>query len=172
MRYITWPGQISLCFHARELSYTETMLLLFGHSVVSLCDPMDCSTPGFPVFHYLPELVQTHVHQVGDAIQPSHPLSSPSPPAPNPSQHQGISQGVSSLHQVAKVLEFQLQCRSFQSNIHDWFPLGLTGLISLQSKGLSSLTPQLKSINSSALSLLCGQTFTSIHNYWKNHSFD
>ena len=74
-----------------------------------LCDPMDCSTPGFPVHHQLLESAQTHVHQVGDAIQPSHPLSSPSPPAFNLSQHQGLFKRVSSLHQVAKVLEFQLQ---------------------------------------------------------------
>ena len=75
---------------------------------------MDYSTPGFPVFYQLPELAQTHVHQVGDAIQLSHPLSSPSPPAFNLSQHQGLFQGVSSLHEVAKVLEFQLQHQSFQ----------------------------------------------------------
>ena len=91
---------------------------------------MDCSTPGFPAHHQLPELTQTHVLQVGDAVQRSHPLLSPSPPAFNLSQHQGLSQGVSSLHQVAKVLKFQLQ--------HPLgFPLGLTGWISLQSKGLS-----------------------------------
>ena len=70
---------------------------------------MDCSTPGFPVHHQLPELTQTHVHPVGDAIQPSHPLSSHSPPAFNLSQRQGLFQTVSSSHQVAKVLEFQLQ---------------------------------------------------------------
>ena len=75
---------------------------------------MDCSTPGLPVHHQLPEFTQTHVHRVGDAIQPSHPLSSPSSPAFNFSQHQGLFQWVSSLHQVAKVLEFQLQCQSFQ----------------------------------------------------------
>ena len=75
---------------------------------------MDCSTPGFPDQHQLPELVQTHVHRVGDAIQPSHPLSSPSPPAFNLSQHEDLFQGVSSLHQVAKVLEFQFQHQSFQ----------------------------------------------------------
>ena len=69
---------------------------------------------GFPVHHQLPELAQTHVHQVGVAIQPSHPLSSPSPPAFNLSQHQGLFQGVSSSHEVAKVLEFQLQHQSFQ----------------------------------------------------------
>ena len=100
---------------------------------------MDCSTPGFPVHHQLLELAQTHVHRVGDAIQPSHPLSFPSPPAFNLSQHQGLFQWVSSSHQVAKVLEFQLQHQSFQLNIQDWFSVGLTGLISLQSKGLSGV---------------------------------
>ena len=111
---------------------------LFSH--VWLWHPMNCSRPGFPVHQQLLELAQTHVHQVGDAIQPSHPLSSPSPPAFNLSQHQGLFKWVGSSHQVAKVLEFQLQHQSFQSvqsNIQDWFPLGLTGLISLQSKGLS-----------------------------------
>ena len=78
-------------------------------SCLILCDPMDCSTPGLPVHHQLPELTQTHVHWVGDAIQPSHPLSSPSPPAFNLSQHQGLFKWVSSLYQVAKVFEFQLQ---------------------------------------------------------------
>ena len=78
-------------------------------SCPTLCDPMDCSTSGFPVHHQLLELTQTHVHQVSDAIQASHPLSSPSPPSLIPSQLQGLSQGVSSSHQVAKVLEFQLQ---------------------------------------------------------------
>ena len=75
---------------------------------------MNRSLPGLPVHHQLLEFTQTHVHQVGDAIQPSHPLSSPSPPAPNPSQHQGLFQWVNSSHEVAKVLEFQLQHPSFQ----------------------------------------------------------
>ena len=79
-----------------------------AQSCPTLCDPMNRSTPGLPVHHQLPEFTQTHVHRVGDAIQPSHPLSSPSPPAPNPSQHQSLFQGVSSLHEVAKVLKFQL----------------------------------------------------------------
>ena len=83
-------------------------------SCPTLCDPMNHSMPGLPIHHQLPESTQTHVHWVGDAIQPSHPLSSPSPPAPNPSQHQGLFQWVSSSHQVAKVLEFQLQHQSFQ----------------------------------------------------------
>ena len=79
-----------------------------------LCDPTDCSTPGSPVHHQLPEPTQTHAHRISDAIQPAHPLPSPSPPAFNPSQHQGLFHGVSSSHQVVKVLEFQLQHQSFQ----------------------------------------------------------
>ena len=73
-----------------------------------LCDPMNCSMPGLPVHHQLPEFTQTHIHRDSDAIQPSHPLLSPSPPAPNPSQHQSLFQWVSSSHEVAEVLEFQL----------------------------------------------------------------
>ena len=82
------------------------MMFSSVQSCLILCDPMGCSTPSLPVHHQLPELTQTHVHQVGDAIQPSHPLSSPSPPAFNLSQHQGLFQWVSSSHQVAKVLDF------------------------------------------------------------------
>ena len=80
----------------------------------TLCDPMNRSTPGLPVHHQLPEFTQTHVHWVSDTIQPSHPLSSPSPPAPNPSQHQGLFKWVNSSHEVAKILEFQSQHQSFQ----------------------------------------------------------
>ena len=98
-------------------------------SCPTLCNSCDCSTPGLPVHHQLPEFTQTYVHSVSDSIQPSHPLSSPSPPAFNLSQHQGLFKWVSSLHQVAKVLEFLLQHRP--SNEHsglisfriDWFDL-------------------------------------------------
>ena len=86
-------------------------------SCLTLCDPMNCSTPGLPVHHQLLEFTQTHVYLVSDAIKLSHPLSSPSPPAPNPSQHQGLFQWVKSSHEVAKVLEFHLQHQSFQ-----WIP--------------------------------------------------
>ena len=99
---------------------------------------MDYSTPGFPVLH-LPELAQTHVHWVSDAIQSSHPMSFPSPPAFNLSQYQGLFQWVSSLHQVAKVLGVSASASVTPMNIQDWFSLGLTGLISLQSKGLSRI---------------------------------
>ena len=105
-------------------------------SCPTLCDPMDCSIPGFPVHHQLPEFIQTHVYWVSDAIQPSHPLSSPSSPAFNLSQRQGLFQWVSSLNQVNKVLEFQLQLLSVLP-IQDWFSLGWTGWTFLQSKGLS-----------------------------------
>ena len=87
---------------------SSVQFISVAQSCPILCDQMNCSTPGLPVHHLLLEFTQTHVHQVGDAVQPSHPLSSPSPPAPNPSQHQSIFQWVSSSHQVAKVLEFQL----------------------------------------------------------------
>ena len=80
------------------------MLLFSPQSCLTLCNVMDCSTPGFPLLHYLPEFAQTHVHWVGDAIQPSHPLSSPSPPVLNLSHHQGLFQWIGSSHQVAQVL--------------------------------------------------------------------
>ena len=85
-----------------------------AQSCPTLCDPMNCTTPGLPVHHKLPEFTQTHVHRVGDAIQSSHSLSSPSPPALNLSHHQGLFKWISFSHQVAKVLEFQLQHQSFQ----------------------------------------------------------
>ena len=92
----------------------KAQLSSVGRSCRTLFDPMDCSIPDFPVHHQVPELAQTHVHQVGDSIQPSHPLSSPFPPTFNLSQHQGLFKWVSSSHQVAKVLEFQLHHQSFQ----------------------------------------------------------
>ena len=85
-----------------------------AQSCLTICDPMNCSTQGLLVHHQLSEFTQTHVHQVTDAIQPSHPLSSASPPTPNPSQHQSLFKTVNSSHKVDKVLEFQLQHQSFQ----------------------------------------------------------
>ena len=106
-----------------------------GHDWSDLAAAANCSTPGFPVLHYIPEFAQTHVHWVSDAVQPSLSLSPPSPPALSLSQNQSLFQWVGSLHQVTTVLELQLQYQSFQMNIQGWFPL--TGLISLQFKGLS-----------------------------------
>ena len=100
---IAWriPGQRSLAGYSPTVQFS-----LVAQSCLTLCNPMGCSMPGLPVHHQLPELTQSHVHWVGDAIQPSHPLSSPSPPAFSLSQQQGRFKWVSSSHQVAKVLEF------------------------------------------------------------------
>ena len=106
----------------------NTMLQFSSVQSLSPVRLMNPSRPGLPVHHQLPELTQSHVHQISDAIQPSHPLSSPSPPAPNPSQHQSLSQWVNSLHEVAKVLEFQLQHHSLQRNARaDLLQNGLVG---------------------------------------------
>ena len=94
--------------HNLHFSSAGVQFSSVAQSCPTLCEPMNRSTPGLPVHHHLPEFTQTHVHQVGDAIQPSHPLSSPFPLAPNPSQHQSLFQSVNSSHEVAKVLEFQL----------------------------------------------------------------
>ena len=124
-------------------------------SCPTLCNPMNCSTPGPPVHYQLLEFTQTHVHWVGDAIQISHPLLSPSPPAPNPSQHQGLFQRVTSSHEVAKVLKFQLQHQSFNEH---------PGLISFRMDWLDLLAVQgtLKSLlrhHSSEASILWHSAF-------------
>ena len=108
-----WEEDITPSDHTLRLLSLD-QFSSFTQSCPTLCDPMNCSMPGLPVHHQLPESTQTHAHRVGDAIQPSHPLSSHSPPALNLSQHLGLFKWVSSLHEVAKVLEFQLQHQSFQ----------------------------------------------------------
>ena len=156
-------------------SITSVQFSSVAQSCPTLCNPMNHSTPDLPVHHQLLEFTQTHVHWVRDAIQPSHPLSSPSPPALNLSQHQGLFQWVRSSNQVAKVLEFQLQHQSFQWTPRtDLLQNGLVGSPCKSSRDSqeSSPTPQFKSINSLALSLLHSSTLTSIHDHWKNHSLD
>ena len=117
LKELLYQTFICKCFFLVSV-LTVILMISSGEFVVqsclTLCNPMDCSTPGLPVHHQLPEFTQTHVHWVGDAIQPSHPLSSPSPPAFNLSQHQSLLQWVISSHQVTKVLEFQLQHQSFK----------------------------------------------------------
>ena len=105
-------------------------------SCPTLCDPMNRSTPGLPVHYQLLEFTQTHIHRVSDAIQPSHPLSSPFPPAPNPSQHQSLFQWVNSSHEVAKVLVSAL-ASFLPKKSQGWSLSEWTGWISLQSTGLS-----------------------------------
>ena len=135
----------------------------------TVCDPTDCSTPGFPALHYLPEFAETHVHWVNDAIQPSHPLSLPSPPAFSLFQHQGLSQWVGSLHQVSKILELQLQHQSFKwifrvDFLSDWW---VWSTCCPRDSLESSPASQFENTNSSVLSLLCNPTLTSAHDYWK-----
>ena len=128
-----------LYLEQRTLQFSSVQ---FSRSVVSnsLQPHEPRSTPGLPVHHQIPECTQTHVHWVGDAIQPSHPLRSPSPPALNLSQHQGLFQWVSSSHQVAKSIGVSPSTSVLPMNTQDWCPLGWIGWISLQSKGHS--TPQ------------------------------
>ena len=154
--------------------YKKVQFSSVTQSCPTLCDPMNHSTPGLPVHHILLEFAQTHAHWFSDAIQPSHPLSSPSPLAFNLSQHQGLFQWVNSLHQVAKVLELQLQHQSFQwTSRTDLLWDGLLGSpCSPRDSQESSTTPPFKTINFSALSFLHSPTLTSIHDHWKNHSLD
>ena len=165
--------------HTHTHTYIFTLIYISQFSSApqsypTLCDPMGWSMSGFPVHHKLPEFTQTHFHWVHDAIQRSHPLLFPSPPASNPSQHHGLFQWVSSSHQVAKGLDFQLQHQSFQ-----WTPRtdllwdGLVGSpCSPGDSQESSPTPQFKSTNSLVLSFLHSPTLTSIHDYRKNNSLD
>ena len=155
-------------------SFNSVQFSLVAQLCPTFCNPMNRSMLGLPVHHQLPEFTQTHVRRVRDAIQPSHPLSSSFPPAPNPSQHQSLFQWVNSSHEVAKVLEFQLQHHSFQRNPRaDLLQNGLVGSpCSPRDSQESSPTPQFKGINSLALSFLYSSTLTSIYDYWRNHGFD
>ena len=134
-------------------------------SCPTFCNPMDCSTPGFPVPHYLLEFAQTHVHWVNDAVKPSNPLLPPFPPAFNLYHHQGLFQWVDYSHQVAKVLELQYQ--SFQWIFRVDFLLDslVWSPCCPRDSQESSPAPQSKSIHSLALSLLYGSTVTSVHDY-------
>ena len=142
-------------------------------SCLTLCDPMDCSMPGFLVHHQLLELAQTHVHRVGDAIQPFHPLSSPSPTAFSLSQHQGLFQWVSSSHLVAKVLELQLQDQLFWWTSRTDFLKNWLVWSPCMQRTVKSL---LQHHSSKASILRCSASFivqlSHPLDYWKNHSLD
>ena len=160
-----------IMLYATWMDLKDTLLNEISHlsSVTQLCptlgDPMNCSTPGLPVHHQLLESTQTHVHWVGDAIQPSHPLSSPSQSF-SASGSFPMSQLFASGGQRIGV---SASISVLPMNTQDWSPLGWTGWILLQSKGLSK---GFSNINSSVLSFLYSPTLTSIHDYWKNHSLD
>ena len=161
-----------------RLCVVELIQIIFS-SVQSLSRVQIFATPWIAahqasLFITISQFTQTHVHWVSDAIQPLQPWSSPSPPFPSPSQHQSPLQWVNSSHEVAKVLEFQLQYHSFQRNPRvDLLQNGLVGFpCSPRDSQESSPTPQFKSINSLALSLLHSPTLTSIHDHRKNQSLD
>ena len=156
---------IAYCYSTISVQFSSVT-----QSCLTLCDPMNRSTPGLPVQHQLPKSTQTHVHWVGDVIQPSHPLSSPSPPSPSPpalnlSQHQGhlFASGGQSIGVSASTSVLLM-------NTQDWSLSGSP--CSPRDSQESSPTPQFKSIKSSALSLLHSPTLTSIHDHRKNHSLD
>ena len=161
-----WDGK------GKEVVIAQVQFSSFQSLSHHLCDPMNHSTPGLPVHHQLPEFTQTHVHWVGDAIQPSHLLLSTSPPSFHLSQHQGLLKWVCSLHQVAKVLEFQLQHQSFQWIFRTDFLWLIWSLCSPRDSQESSPTPQFKTTSSSVLSFLYSPTLTSKHDHWKKHSLD
>ena len=133
---LTWYKYLMVIWGVRLFSWVSSVQSL---SHIQLCDPMDCSLSGIPVHHQLPKFTQTHVYWVGDATKSSHPLSSPSPPVFNLSQHQGLFQWVSSSHQVTKVLEYWSFSFSISpSNEYSGLiSFRMTGWISLLSKGLS-----------------------------------
>ena len=149
--------------------YSYSTISSVAHLCPTLCNPMDCSTPGLPVHHQLPEFTQTHVHSAGDAIQPSHPLSSPSTfPSIRVFSNESVlhirwpkywsfSFCISPSNEYSGLISFTMDCLD---------PFAVQGTLK------SSPTPQFKSINSLVLSLLYGPPLTSIYDYWKNHSFD
>ena len=155
-----------ICIILSETQSPQHQFNLVSQSCPTLCDLMNRSMPGLPVHHQLPEFTQTHAHQVCDAIQPSHPLLSPSPPAPNPSQHQGFLQWVNP-SRGGQSIGVWASASVLPMNTQDW-----SDLLAVQGTQESSPTPQFKSINFSVLSFLYSPTLTSIHDHWKNHSLD
>ena len=164
-----WPWyQLSIvCIQLRSVHFSSV-----AQSCPTLCDPMNHSTPGLPILHQLPEFTQTHVHWVGDAIQPSYPLSSPSPPVPNPSSIRDFP-----MSQIfawgGQNIRVSASASVLPMSVKDWSPSEWTGWISLQSKGLSrvfsNITVQKHQFSAQ---LSHSPTLTFIHDHRKNHSLD
>ena len=174
---VSWGTELQITFsthlpvHSVQFSRSVVSDSLRPHELQHSMPPCPSPTPGV---HSDSRPLSQRCHPASNAIQPSHPLSSPSPPAPNPSQHQSIFQWVNSSHEVAKILEFQLQHHSLQRNPRaDLLQKGLIGSpCSPRDSQESSLIPQFKSINSSVLSFLHRPTLIFIYDHWKNHSLD
>ena len=178
--YHSWCSHPSLDESSLGKGISVRMILLphedhccsVAKSHLTLCNPVNCSTPGFPVLHHLLEFAQTHIYWVDGAIQSSHPLFPPSPLVLNLSQHQGLFQWIGSSYQVAKVLELQYQSFQWISRVdflYDWLVWSPSC-----PRGSQEYSPasQFKSIYSLKLSLLYGPPLTSTHDFSKNHSFD
>ena len=161
-------------WHLQQLHGPQ--FISFAQSCLTVCNPMDCSTPGFLVHHQLPELAQTHVHRIGDGVMmPSSHLILCCPLLVLPSIFPSIRvfSNESVIHIKIERIGVSTSASVLPMNIQDWFPLGLTGwILTVQGTQESSPTPQFKSINSSVLSFHYGPPLTSIHDNWKNHSFD
>ena len=165
-------GFFTVCFHFSGNPWKMNQFSSVRSVLSNSLRPRESQHSRPPCPSPTPGVHSDSVHWVSDAIQPSHPLSSPSPPALNPSQHQSLFQWISSSHEVAKVLEFQLSHHSFQWTPRTDLQNGLVGSpCSPRDSQQSSPTPQFKSISSLALSFLHSPTLTSIHDHWKNHSF-
>ena len=162
-------GSNLLVIWSKSVSQSVSSVTQLGPT---LCDPMNCSTPGLPVHHQLLESTQTHVHWVGDAIQPSHPLLSPSPPALNPPLASGSFQMSQLFASGGQSIGVSASASVLPMNTQDWSPLGWTGWISLQSKGpsrvFSNTTVQKHQFSGAQLSLESNSHI--IHDHWKNHS--
>ena len=157
----------------RHLGRIVISSVQFSQSCPTLCDPVDCSTPGFPVHHQLPKLAKTHVHWISDAIQPSHPLSSPSPPAFNLSHIRVFSNESTLYIKWPKYWSFSFSISP--SNEYSGlisFRIDWLHFLAVQDTHKSSPAPQFESVNSLGLSLFYGSTLTFVHDYWKNHRFD
>ena len=169
-------------FQARVLEWGAIAFSITCHSVQfssvpqscpTLCDPMNRSTPDLPVHHHLLEFAQVHVHCIGDAIQPSYPLTPSASSALNLSHHQGLFQWVGCSHQMTKILEFQLQHQSFQWAFRVDFPWDwLVWSCYPRDFQESSPAPQFKGINPLALCLLYSPALKTVHDHWKDHSLD
>ena len=159
------------CYIPNHESSASVEFSSVAQSYPTLCDPMNRSTPGLPVYHQLPESTQTHVHWGGDAIKPSHPLSSPSPPALQSFPASGSFQMSQLFTSGGQNIGVSASTSDLPMNIQNWSLLGWTGCRQRDSEESSS-TPQFKSINSSVISFLYIPILTSIHDHWKNHSLD
>ena len=168
------PHKRELSQRSKDSTYTAQFSSV-AQSYLIIWDPMNRSMPGLPVHQQILEFNQTYVHQVGDAIQLSHPLSSPSPPAPNPSQHEGFFPVSHLFAWGGQSIGVSDSASVLPMNTQDW-SLGWTGWISLLSKGLSKVfsntTVQKHQFLFGRHSFLQSPTLTSIHEYWKNHNLD